>query len=88
MPRAWVPEDHELKNTIFSYDGSIEGYSQRVGEQTYCSCIACARCKLSALDVGDNELSGALLSAKMAEQTPDAIPQIPDQMVATFLGPP
>ena len=41
---------------------------------------------MSSLDVGDNELSGALLAAKMAEQTLDAIPEIPATMVAIFLG--
>ena len=93
MPRAWVPADHDLKNTIFSHDGSIEGYSgvchahsQSNNDQSFCSRIACARCKLSSLDVGDNELSGALLAAKMAEQTLDDIPEIPTTMVATFLG--
>ena len=50
MPRAWVPADHDLKNTIFSHDGSIEGYSgvcharsQSNNDQSFCSRIACAQ---------------------------------------------
>ena len=68
MDRAWVPRGHELKMLITSKDGSIEGYSacmharsQSTTTNEYISNLATARNKISALDVGDNELQGMLL---------------------------
>ena len=93
MPSSWVPMDHDLKMTIFSQDMSIEGYSgtchagsQSKIDQSFCLRIACARCKLSQKDVGDNELFTALLTSKMAEQTIDSIPDAPPDMQIAFLG--
>ena len=92
MPHSWFPMDHDLRTAIFSQDGSMEGYSgtcharsQSKIDQSFCSRIACARCKLSQLDVGDNELSAALLTSKMAEQTLDSIPDAPPDMQIAFL---
>ena len=93
-------EHPELSGEIFSfmqeliaYDGSIQGYSsacyarsQKLNTPVYDSRVAIARCKLSQLDVGDNELAGSLLAAQLAGSTLGAMPEFPAELICTFLG--
>jgi hypothetical protein len=93
MPRAWVPEHHMLVQLISSYDGSMNGYSSTVHARSskdnsneFESRVATGCCKLSQLDVGDNELSGSLLAGRLVASTLDAMPEIPTNLIVSFLG--
>ena len=72
VTRAWIPADYEMDMYIAPYDGGIEAYGANIymrsvcGDDVQCNLTA-ARAKVSSLDVGDNELLGSLLEARLAE---------------------
>ena len=81
MSRSWIPHNSTLTGFIFPSDGSESGYSA-VGYARSMSPETCftttnigSRCKLSALTVPDNELAGAVLSAKLAICTVNSLPE-------------
>ena len=93
MKRSWVPMNHQLTQLICSYDGSISGYSSTVHARSaqddshnHKSNIASGRCKTSQLDCGDNELSGGLLASRLMSSVDESLPEIPDDLVISFIG--
>ena len=75
IERAWYPPGNTLKQLIVSSDGGIRAYGaiahaiSSFNNEDGCkvSRITGSRSKISSLDVGDNELAGTLLAAKIAE---------------------
>ena len=83
MSRSWVPKDSELSYTIFPLDGGIGAFgaigyarsSSTAIKGLNFSNIMTAKCKVSNLDVGDNELAASLMASRMAEVVHDSLPE-------------
>ena len=83
MPRSWIPEGYRMLNTLFPYDGGLNaygtlGYCRAFSETVsglYSSRVIAGKTKISALDVGDNELLASLQAARLAEVIHASLPE-------------